>query len=108
MRKEETHPPSFCQTAQSESAACSVKDSCVRVPQCCICNDSHYSQILYCKFTYMLAFISTLNKQCHFVSLYRPLQYGQFIESLNTHTFQLMSIKVIPSHLNISEVHTPF
>ena len=58
MRKEETQPPSFCQIAHLEYGASSVKVSSVRGPQCCICNDSHHSQILYCKLTYMLAFIS--------------------------------------------------
>ena len=59
-RKEETQPPSICQTALLESGASSVKGSSVRGPQGCICNDSRHSQILYCKFTHMLAFISIL------------------------------------------------
>ena len=60
MRKEETQLPSFCQIAHLEYGASSVKGSSVRGAQGCICNDIHHSQILYCKFTYMLAFISIL------------------------------------------------
>ena len=62
MRKEEIQIPSICQTAPLESGASSVKGSSVRGPQCYICNDSHHSPILFCKFTNMLAFISVLTK----------------------------------------------
>ena len=36
------------------------------------------------------------------------MNFGQFTESLNTQTSQVRAIQVIPSRLNVSEVHTPF